>query len=488
MASRDQIVRFAAAAATRVVAETKSSAPSPGSHATDSLLAEFASLKMTGTVKDVERAHEVKKILADIDKELTSAVPDWDSISSQTATVFIIDLPTSKDDLHTKCETIKSSPVTIKIAQHPFARGGVRAAYHALVSKEKTTSSSSSFELKPYIVKKFLEPKNRSAEQYLDQLESNGVAKFLAKEFMKTPTGRKAERIGQRIKFIESRAIEVVDDTTGEVTWYNMENVIAGDFDKWTDNNGCCNPKPENRTLLEFAKWTHDWTDGFMMASDLQGGKTSNTATTTRGWVLTDPAMLCQDLSRFGPTNFHQAQLEMCYEGAEHALEKGSSLVDSGPSSSYYPGFSKNDDGSHFKKIKNQAKERENPMCRGGCGLRKNQPGEWRYKPDGSRVSEIVMTITSNEAGYLMHNRCSTCRKYIKSPSTRMDELTARAEAEREADFRERRARRSCCQKCGGKYHTSSQCCQQHKTYWADDPDMTNWARECCESGEYWKL
>ena len=309
--------------------------------AIDGLLDEFASLQFsincgTASNADVGRAFAIKEILAQVDKELTNAPPDWDSLPSLTASVWITDIPTSKHGLFTKCEPLEcSSTVQIKIASHPFARGGVRAAYYARVQKPGGP-------WKPYVLKMFLEPKNQTKEQYLDQLETNGVAKYLAKQFMRsTLTGKKAAKINQKIKFIESRAVRATKEN-GQVVWYNMENVIDGEFDKWTDNNGVCNPKPENRTLLEFAKWTHEWTDGFMMATDLQGGKTSG------GWVLTDPAMLCQDLSRFGPTNFNEAQLTMCYGGALHALRNGRSLIDGTPGSSYKPGFSRHDDGSLF--------------------------------------------------------------------------------------------------------------------------------------------
>jgi len=90
-----------------------------------------------------------------------------------------------------------------------------------------------------------------------------------------------------------------------------------------------------------------------MMATDLQGEKIAR-----KGWVLTDPAMLCQDLSRFGPTNFHEAQLQMCYEGAQHALEHGLSLEDCLLGSSYAPGFSKHDDGSRFGAARGRADAR----------------------------------------------------------------------------------------------------------------------------------
>ena len=166
--------------------------------------------------------------------------------------MFITDMPTTKAELRTKCQPFESSTVQIKIAPHPFARGGVRAAYRALVLHEGVW--------KEYILKMFLAPKNRTSEQYLIQLESNNVAKCLANIFMtKTSEGKRAAKIGQRISFLESRAVRVTKQD-GQIVWYNMEKVIDGTFDKWTDNNGYCNPRPENRTLLEFAKWTYEWT------------------------------------------------------------------------------------------------------------------------------------------------------------------------------------------------------------------------------------
>ena len=316
----------------------------------DSLLAEFTNLKFTiqkgiATETNVGRLRQLHKILASIDNELTDAVPDWDMLPTHSGAVFITHELTTKAALRTKCQPFESSTVHIKIAPHPFARGGVRAAYRALVLHKRVW--------KEYILKMFLAPKNRTSEQYLDQLESNNVAKCLAKIFMtKTSEGKRAAKIGQHISFLESRAVRVTKED-GQIVWYNMEKVIDGTFDKWTDNIGYCNPRPENRTLLEFAKWTYEWTDGFMMATDLQGGKSAR-----KGWVLTDPAMLCQDLSRFGPTNFHEAQLQMCYEGAQHALEHGLSLEDCLLGSSYAPGFSRHDDGSRFGAARGRADAR----------------------------------------------------------------------------------------------------------------------------------
>jgi hypothetical protein len=92
----------------------------------ESLLDEFASLQFsincgTASNADVGRAFAIKEILAQVDKELTNAPPDWDSLPSLTASVWITDIPTSKHGLFTKCEPLEcSSTVQIKIASHPF--------------------------------------------------------------------------------------------------------------------------------------------------------------------------------------------------------------------------------------------------------------------------------------------------------------------------------------------------------------------------------
>ena len=126
--------------------------PSP-SLDVDSLLAEFANLKFTiqkgtATETNVGRARELHKILASIDNELTDVVPDWDTLTTDSGAVFITHMPTTKAARRTKCQPFESSTVQIKIAPHPFARGGVRAAYRALVLHKGVW--------KEYILKMFL--------------------------------------------------------------------------------------------------------------------------------------------------------------------------------------------------------------------------------------------------------------------------------------------------------------------------------------------
>ena len=131
-----------------------------------------------------------------------------------------------------------------------------------------------------------------------------------------------------------------------------------------------------------------------MMATDLQGGKIAQ-----KGWVLTDPAMLCQDLSRFGPTNFHEAQLQMCYEGAQHALEHGLSLEDCLLGSSYAPGFSRHDDGSRFGAARGRADARARLRRE---KERKKREKKKKKKPAGDLVAPPETVLRVSQGGRLL--------------------------------------------------------------------------------------
>ena len=131
-----------------------------------------------------------------------------------------------------------------------------------------------------------------------------------------------------------------------------------------------------------------------MMATDLQGGKSAR-----KGWVLTDPAMLCQDLSRFGPTNFDEAQLQMCYEGAQHALEHGLSLEDCLLGSSYAPGFSRHDDGSRFGAARGRADARARLRRE---KERKKREKKKKKKPAGDLVAPPETVLRVSQGGRLL--------------------------------------------------------------------------------------
>ena len=67
--------------------------------------------------------------------------------------------------------------------------------------------------------------------------------------------------------------------------------------------------------LLRFALWTYEVTGGYLMVTDLQG------VLTAEGYTLTDPVVLCTDLTRFGSTNLGAEMMARCRASTEAHLE-----------------------------------------------------------------------------------------------------------------------------------------------------------------------
>jgi hypothetical protein len=304
------------------------------------LLAEFhfiqtKILSKTSTKSDMKRGSELKKILAQVDAKLVKKhhdEVDWDSLGSTEAVVYIPDEPTCKKDLHYARPPLQAEGTfQVKIAEHPFARGGVRVAYWARLQ----VPIDGRLVWKTYVAKQFIEPKNQTKEEVLNTLEGNSVTKFLAEQWM-----RSEGRSQKKVECLEARALVVNRD--GHEIWYMFEGLIEGNFEKWSNNLSFADPKAP--VLLNFSKWSHTWTDGFMMVTDLQGAEVS------MKYTLTDPAILCKDLKRFSPTNYDALQFDMCLEAVDHALNPRKTLTagTGDKRTSYMKGFSRHDDGSRF--------------------------------------------------------------------------------------------------------------------------------------------
>ena len=228
--------------------------------------------------------------------------PDWGSLPIHEATAYTNVQPKNKADLrkkYSKFENVSkcAEAYRVQIAKYPFSRGEVRLAYKGRLQHEGGWID--------VIFKQFISPHNRVKKEYFEQLETNGVAKFLAEQYMVKHPGK------LNISCISCHAVYI--ETTK--TWYNMEQALQGTFGKWTNNAGYCCSEKSSRPLLEFSKWSYEWTDGFMMVTDLQG-----CAKRGGGWSLTDPAVLCKDLDRFGPTNYHVVNMKICYDACKHTL------------------------------------------------------------------------------------------------------------------------------------------------------------------------
>jgi hypothetical protein len=307
----------------------------------DTLMAELSFiqskiLSRTSTENDVKRGLELKKIIAEVDASLVKKRPDqvdWVSLGTAEAVVYLPNEPTCKKDLHELRLPVEAEGIfQVQIAEIPFSRGEVRVAFWARL--RVPTGDKGVYVWKTYVAKQFLDPKNQTKEEVLNTLEGNSVTKFLAEEWMRCEGRRQ-----KKVECLEARALVVNRD--GHDIWYMFEGLIEGEFEKWTNNSSFAEPKAP--VLLNFAKWTHKWTDGFMMVTDLQGGETSH------AYTLTDPAILCKDLNRFSPTNFSASQFDMCLEAVDHALRHKKTLPGIDKRTSHVARFSRRDDGSRFR-------------------------------------------------------------------------------------------------------------------------------------------
>ena len=233
---------------------------------------------------------------------LVKGIPNWNRISPINAEVVLLKDFKSRSELKLEMEPFYAENIVqIKIASSPFSKGVSRFAYYAYVCNEGTW--------KVYIVKKFIkERNNEKSKLFLEQNEQNKIAVFLADRWnsiVKTKTDKK-------IEYLEARIVTI--KMLGKQLYYNLEELADGEWNKWTNNAGFV--EHESPQLLSFSKWTHDYTKGYMMITDVQGVEHHDR------FLLSDPAVLCTDEKRFCETNLYpEAQIKICLEAIEHGLK-----------------------------------------------------------------------------------------------------------------------------------------------------------------------
>ena len=68
--------------------------------------------------------------------------------------------------------------------------------------------------------------------------------------------------------------------------------------------------------------WTHEISDGYLMVVDLQGVRNPD-----GGFTLTDPVVLCTDLSRFSSTNLGTEAIAKCSASAKQHLAESAAAA-----------------------------------------------------------------------------------------------------------------------------------------------------------------
>jgi hypothetical protein len=224
-----------------------------------------------------------------------------------TGDIWGVTIPTDLSDLRNPREMKMAHACRCRMAKYPFAIGGLRAAYHAKVQIEGSDDWTD------MVVKEFMLDQDRKEKAYHSQSENSAMAYFLCEKYYELGGSS-----SKRIRAVRSRILKLRTGT-GSWKYLNMEEKLLGTFKKWTNNFGGI---PErNRDIVKFAKWTHEVSDGYLLVSDIQGVENATQI------FLTDPAVICTDDKRFGPTNFQpKAQMTACLtalKGTPHSRLSG---------------------------------------------------------------------------------------------------------------------------------------------------------------------
>ncbi|CAG8735622.1 7805_t:CDS:1, partial [Dentiscutata heterogama] len=107
--------------------------------------------------------------------------------------------------------------------------------------------------------------------------------------------------INKKVTFID---VKVLYDKADNI-YYSIEKHFSNaEFKRFNVNSGLIT---EFHSILEaFAHFTYQYTEGYLVVYDLQGVDLDNE------FLLTDPAIHCVDLLRFGITNLGKSGIQRC--------------------------------------------------------------------------------------------------------------------------------------------------------------------------------
>ena len=172
----------------------------------------------------------------------------------------------------------------VEIDANPFSKGSMRVAYHGVLYGHGKVP-------RKLILKQFIHPEYNKKRQYALVAQSHSIARCL--------TSLYANKLKKKldIDFVNVDILEVDSE------FYSIEDVLDGEFTKWTSNVGIVDIKVPH-CLLEFSVWTYKATNGYLMVADLQGVSNGSS------FNLTDPAILCVQPNRFGHCGLDEVNMK----------------------------------------------------------------------------------------------------------------------------------------------------------------------------------
>lgn len=211
--------------------------------------------------------------------------PDWNQMEIFDVNITEIIPPNKLEDIFHPLSVHKLNG-QIKIASNPFAKGSLRFAFYGQFSTDDTSFVD-------VVLKELVsaDPKSNTFTVYQEHLEMQAIAQFLAEQF-----NNEQQRLFRNFIPIVYADADLVQRKNDPSKIYQVERRMHQEWRKWNNNSGGVSLNEYSTILQAFSHWTYHVTSGRLMVVDLQGVKVD------RAYLLTDPALHCDDLLRFRET------------------------------------------------------------------------------------------------------------------------------------------------------------------------------------------
>lgn len=173
--------------------------------------------------------------------------------------------------------------ISIKIAPNPFSHGACRLAYLGIDEHGKKVVLKQS---------KYIGGRENSKKRYFESMECQTVAAKFALEFNKQLSLTSSEH---QITFTVAKVLQMKHSE--KPMYFGIETFINGEYQKYNSNCGWLKDDAMSEILQTFSHWTYQESKNKAIVVDIQGVKTS------KGYLLTDPAIHSTDTLRFGSCN-----------------------------------------------------------------------------------------------------------------------------------------------------------------------------------------
>ncbi len=203
-----------------------------------------------------------------------------------------------------KTEKTIHSTMMMRRAPNPFAQGETRIAFYGQLAykNEDLHLAKSATVMK---VSKHVGEGINNREQYLKQMEVSNIAHYLSGLYNE----HYRENHCKLIHFLPVCVVEeegILSEKSGDRRLCVEPPLPDGRFRKFSNNTGYWDDSIIDETLLRFTLWTNEVTKGYLMVTDLQGVEKDGQ------FYLTDPVVLCKDITRFGRTNLGEKFMNRC--------------------------------------------------------------------------------------------------------------------------------------------------------------------------------